>query len=231
MRITTDRGTAERKAAPTTMSIWALRHRQQRNLMATLLLSQGVPMLLGGDELGRTQKGNNNAYCQDNTISWTSWENVDTELLAFAQRLVAFRRAHPAFRRSRFFQGRPLRGSGVTDIAWLSPDATEMTDEQWDEGNAKSLAVYLNGSTVDLDRRGEPINDDSFLLMLNAHSEPVSFIVPDARFGDGWTIALDTANDAIEADADELGPGARISVAEHSMVVLQAPADRLRLAR
>ena len=212
-------------------SIWALRHRQQRNLMATLLLSQGVPMLLGGDELGRTQKGNNNAYCQDNTISWTSWENVDTDLLAFAQRLVAFRRAHPAFRRSRFFQGRPLRGSGVTDIAWLSPDATEMTDEQWDEGNAKSLAVYLNGSTVDLDRRGEPINDDSFLLMLNAHSEPVSFIVPDARFGDGWTIALDTANDAIEADADELGPGARISVAEHSMVVLQAPADRLRLAR
>ena len=212
-------------------SIWALRHRQQRNLMATLLLSQGVPMLLGGDELGRTQKGNNNAYCQDNTISWTSWENVDTELLAFAQRLVAFRRAHPAFRRSRFFQGRPLRGSGITDIAWLSPDATEMTDEQWDEGNAKSLAVYLNGSTVDLDRRGEPINDDSFLLMLNAHSEPVSFVVPDTRFGDGWTIALDTANDAIEADADELGPGAQISVAEHSMVVLQAPADRLRLAR
>jgi glycogen operon protein len=124
-----------------------------------------------------------------------------------------------------------LRGSGITDIAWLSADANEMTDEQWDEGYAKSLAVYLNGSTVDLDRRGEPINDDSFLLLLNAHSEPVSFTVPDARFGDGWSKVLDTADDAVEAEGDELEPGASISVAEHSMMVLQAPADRLRLVR
>ena len=165
--------------------VLALRGRQQRNLLATLLLSQGVPMILGGDELGRTQLGNNNAYCQDSPISWTDWQAADSELLAFVRRLVAFRRAHPAFRRSRFFQGRPLRGSTITDVAWLSPDATEMTDEQWDEGHAKSLAVYLNGSSVDLDRRGEAINDDSFLLFLNAHGEPVRFRVPDAALRRG----------------------------------------------
>ena len=186
--------------------VLALRGRQQRNLVATLLLSQGVPMILGGDELGRTQLGNNNAYCQDSPISWTDWQAADTELLAFVRRLVAFRRAHPAFRRSRFFQGRPLRGSTITDVAWLSLDASEMTDEQWDEGHAKSLAVYLNGSSVDLDRRGEAINDDSFLLLLNAHGEPVTFRVPDARFGEGWHCVIDTATAAMADESVELVP-------------------------
>ena len=211
--------------------VLAFRGRQQRNLVATLLLSQGVPMILGGDELGRTQLGNNNAYCQDSPISWTDWQAADTELLAFVRRLVAFRRAHPAFRRSRFFQGRPLRGSTITDVAWLSLDASEMTDEQWDEGHAKSLAVYLNGSSVDLDRRGEAINDDSFLLLLNAHGEPVTFRVPDARFGEGWHCVIDTATATMADEWVELAPCAEVDVAGHSLVVLQAPADRLRVPR
>ena len=211
--------------------VLALRGRQQRNLLATLLLSQGVPMILGGDELGRTQLGNNNAYCQDSPISWTDWQAADSELLAFVRRLVAFRRAHPAFRRSRFFQGRPLRGSTITDVAWLSPDASEMTDEQWDEGHAKSLAVYLNGSSVDLDRRGEAIKDDSFLLFLNAHGEPVRFRVPDARFGEGWHCVIDTAGTETADEPLEVAPGTEVDVAGHSLLVLQAPADRLRVPR
>jgi glycogen operon protein len=211
--------------------ILALRGRQQRNLLATLLLSQGVPMIVGGDELGRTQQGNNNAYCQDSPISWTDWQAPDAELLAFVRQLVAFRRAHPAFRRSRFFQGRPLRGSTITDVAWLSTDASEMTDEQWDEGHAKSLAVYLNGSSVDLDRRGEAIHDDSFLIFLNAHGEAVTFRVPDARFGEGWHRVIDTASTEAAEESDPLAPGAEVEVASHSLVVLQAPADRLRVPR
>ena len=213
------------------VDVLALRGRQQRNLVATLLLSQGVPMILGGDELGRTQLGNNNAYCQDSPISWTDWQAADSELLAFVRRLVAFRRAHPAFRRSRFFQGRPLRGSTITDVAWLSPGASEMTDEQWDEGHAKSLAVYLNGSSVDLDRRGEAINDDSFLLFLNAHGEPVRFRVPDARFGEGWHCVIDTAGTERADEPLEVAPGTEVYVAGHSLLVLQAPADRLRVPR
>jgi glycogen operon protein len=117
----------------------------------------------------------------------------------------------------------------VTDVAWLSPDAREMTDEQWDQGHAKSLAVYLNGSSVDLDRRGEAINDDSFLLFLNAHGDPVKFVVPDARFAEGWHCVIDTASTEVADDSDELPPGAEVEVSGHSLVVLQAPADRLRV--
>jgi glycogen operon protein len=164
------------------------RANQQRNLLATLFLSQGVPMLLGGDELGRTQGGNNNAYCQDNAVSWFDWERIDEDLLAYTRRLIALRREHPVFRRRRWFQGRPIRGT--VDIEWLKPDGSEMSDEDWDAGFARSIGVVLDGGAIHTrDERGRPIRDDSFLLLLNAHHEAIDWTLPDA----GWDLLLDTS--------------------------------------
>jgi isoamylase len=174
-----------------------LRRRQLRNFLATLFLSQGVPMLLGGDEMGRTQGGNNNAYCQDNEISWVDWSCREEyeDLLALTARLSAFRREHPVFHRRRWFFGRPLRGSATSDIAWFSPDGTEMSDEDWNSGFAKSLAVFLNGGAIpDPDPRGDRITDDSFLVLFNAHHEHLHFTVPDGKFGERWVVVLDTDN-------------------------------------
>jgi glycogen operon protein len=159
----------------------SLRRRQKRNLLATLFLSQGVPMLCGGDEYGRTQQGNNNAYCQDNELSWYKWdrtpeENAQTE---FTAELIAFRREHPIFRRPKFFQGREVRGSGVKDIMWLNPSGEEMGDEEWGTHFVKTLGVLLSGETPDVrDWKGTPITDDTFLLLLNASHESVDFILP-----------------------------------------------------
>ncbi|MGH9001693.1 MAG: glycogen debranching enzyme, partial [Acidimicrobiia bacterium] len=175
----------------------SLRRRQQRNFLATLFLSQGVPMILAGDEMGRTQSGNNNAYCQDNEISWVDWSCREEyeDLLALASRLSAFRREHPVLHRRRWFFGRPLRGSGVSDMAWFSPDGTEMSDEDWNSGFAKSLAVFLNGDAIpDPDPRGDRITDDSFLLLFNAHHEHLHFTVPNGKFGERWVVVLDTDN-------------------------------------
>ncbi|MGH9039714.1 MAG: glycogen debranching protein GlgX [Acidimicrobiia bacterium] len=191
----------------------ALRRRQQRNFLATLFLSQGVPMLLAGDEIGRTQGGNNNAYCQDNEISWVDWSCREEyeDLLALTARLSAFRREHPVFHRRRWFFGRPLRGSGVPgvkDIAWFSPDGTEMSDEDWNSGSAKSLAVFLNGEAIpDPDPRGERITDDSFLLCFNAHHEALPFKVPDRKFGERWVVVLDTDNLPPSEAATPSAPG------------------------
>jgi isoamylase len=172
-------------------AILELRARQRRNLLATLFLSQGVPMLLGGDELGRTQRGNNNAYCQDNEISWFDWENADTTLLEYARWLVNFRREHPVFRRRRWFQGRSIRG--LEDIAWFAPDGSEMSEEDWEVGYAKSLGVFLNGNVISTtDSRGEPIHDDSFILLLNAHFEELEFTIP-SLWGERWSVVLDTS--------------------------------------
>ncbi|MDQ3944729.1 MAG: glycogen debranching protein GlgX [Actinomycetota bacterium] len=183
-----------------------LRRRQQRNFLATLFLSQGVPMVLAGDEMGRTQGGNNNAYCQDNDVSWVDWSGREEydDLLALTARLSAFRREHPVFHRRRWFFGRTLRGSGVPgprgvpalkDLAWFSPDGTEMSDEDWNSGFAKSLAVFLNGDAIpDPDTRGDRIIDDSFLLCFNAHHEPLRFTVPKGDFGERWVVVLDTDN-------------------------------------
>jgi isoamylase len=183
-----------------------LRRRQQRNFLATLFLSQGVPMLLAGDEMGRTQGGNNNAYCQDNDVSWVDWSGREEydDLLALTARLSAFRREHPVFHRRRWFFGRTLRGSGMPgsrgvpalkDLAWFSPDGTEMSDEDWNSGFAKSLAVFLNGDAIpDPDTRGDRIIDDSFLLCFNAHHEPLRFTVPKGNFGERWVVVLDTDN-------------------------------------
>ena len=174
-----------------------LRSRQQRNFLATLLLSQGVPMVLGGDELGRTQRGTNNAYCQDNDISWYDWGDVDTDLHEFARSLIALRRAHPVFSRRRFFQGRPVRGrgeDGPKDIGWYKPDGNEMGDADWGTGYARSLGMFLNGLAIpDVGRHGQPIRDDSFYLVLNAWDQPIDFILPKETMGRTWEVALDTS--------------------------------------
>ncbi len=202
----------------------ALRSRQQRNFLTTLLLSQGVPMIAHGDELGRTQRGNNNVYCQDNELSWIDWSTVDTELMAFTQKVSDVRAAHPVFRRRRFFSGRPVRhrgAPGLPDIAWFAPVGSEMTDEDWVSGFAKSIAVYLNGQGIpDLDVRGRRVTDDSFLLCFNAHHEPLEFAMPAAEFGRAWLPVINTAND--DDARESVTAGAKIEVADRSVLVLQA---------
>jgi isoamylase len=170
----------------------ALRARQKRNFLATLLVSQGIPMLVAGDELGRTQRGNNNAYCQDTPISWVDWESADRELIETTAGLIALRRTHPVFRRRRFFLGRSIHGHSVTDIGWYRPDGQAMSDDDWNVGFAKSLGVYLNGAELGgNDELGEPLADDSFFLAFNAHYEPVPFTIP-ASLGGAWTKLFDT---------------------------------------
>ncbi len=175
--------------------ISALRARQKRNLLATLLFSQGVPMLLAGDEMGRTQRGNNNAYCQDNPTSWVDWQltDADRDLLDFVARVIRLRRSHPVFRRRNFFQGRPIRGSGIKDIHWIKPDGSEMTDEEWAHDFARSLGVYLSGGALgEVDRRGRAIHDDNFILLFNAHHERLDFHLPILCEGCIWEVVLDT---------------------------------------
>ena len=172
-----------------------LRDQQKRNFLATLLLSQGVPMICGGDELGRTQQGNNNAYCQDNEISWYQWKlnKPSQDMLAFVRRLIALRQQHPVLRRRRFFQGRRIRGSEVKDISWFRPDGKEMSDEDWLQGFARSLAVRLAGEAIEeKDERGCRIVDDTLLILLNAHHEALSFTLPAHKRGVRWQPILDT---------------------------------------
>ncbi|MET0577477.1 MAG: glycogen debranching protein GlgX, partial [Ilumatobacteraceae bacterium] len=175
-------------------AVLELRDRRRRALLATLLLSQGVPMIRAGDEIGHTQHGNNNAYCQDNDISWLQWPDADRQLFEFCRSVIALRAQHPVFRRRRFFEGRALRGHDVSDIAWFRPDGIEMTDDDWTAGFARSLGVFLNGASLpDPDPLGRQINDDSFLILFNAHEHPVTFMIPPARWGPDWTTVLDTA--------------------------------------
>ncbi len=182
-----------------------LRSRQQRNLLTTLLLSQGVPMLLGGDELGRTQGGNNNGYAQDNEISWFDWGDVDHDLLAWTQDLIELRNDHPVFRRKRFFEGRAVRGERFSDIAWLTPDGHLMSDEHWESGFAKSLQIFLNGSGLaSRDERGMLVVDDSFLLLINAHYEPLVFTLPTEGPSAPFEVVLDTDERRLRAPDDAL---------------------------
>jgi isoamylase len=175
----------------------ALREQRKRDFLATLLLSQGIPMLLAGDEMGRTQRGNNNAYCQDNKLSWVNW-NFTTEqrdLMAFVSRLIQLRRAHPVFRRRNFFQGRPIKGNHVKDITWLHPSGNEMTDATWNHEQAWCLGVYYCGEVLDeYDARGRQLLDDNFLLLLNAYHEPVRFHIPAFSERSSWQVILDTTH-------------------------------------
>jgi isoamylase len=204
--------------------ILELRGRQIRNIMATLLLSQGTPMLAHGDEFGRTQQGNNNVYCQDSELAWMDWSLAESnaDLLQFTKTAIALRGDHPVFRRRRFFEGRPIRsGEQARDIAWLTPAGEEMTPEDWDSGFGKSLTVFLNGEGIpEPNQRGERVVDDSFLLCFNAHHETLEFLTPDGNYAREWTVALDTAipngvsENVIEA-------GTHVKVAARSLLVLR----------
>jgi isoamylase len=177
----------------------ALRERQRRNFLTTLFISQGVPMLLGGDEFGRTQNGNNNAYCQDNELSWLNWEKRDERqnaLFEFTQRLIQLRHQHPVFRRPKFFQGRRIRGSEIKDVMWFNPGGNEMSEEDWSLPFARCLGMMLSGDTIDvLNFQGEPIRDDTFLFLINAHYETISFLLPGQEHIE-WQLLIDTATES-----------------------------------
>ena len=203
-------------------AIKALRTRQKRNMLATLLLSQGVPMLVAGDEIGRTQHGNNNAYCQDSPVSWLDW-NLDDDrrkLLDFVRRMVQVRRTHPVFRRRYFFQGRPLHGGDVKDVVWLEPDGSEMTTEEWNQDFARCLGVYLAGGALnEVDARGRPVTDDDFVVLFNAHHDAVPFTLP--RYGDGrWLALVDTARDDGLAPDGAFEPGSIYPLEGRSLALL-----------
>jgi isoamylase len=204
--------------------VLALRAQQRRNFMSTLLLSQGVPMIAHGDELGRTQRGNNNTYCQDSEASWVDWDSVDESLLAFVRGLTALRRDHPVFRRRRFFDGRPVRrvtGTPIRDIAWFTPDGSEMSEETWGVPFGKCIAVYLNGDGIpDTDPRGERISDDSFLLCFNGHHEPVDFTTPPCEYAEKWQVVLDTTDGIHPGQPLAANAGDRITVQARSLLVL-----------
>jgi glycogen operon protein len=199
----------------------ALRERQQRNFLATLCLSQGVPMLSGGDELGRTQQGNNNAWCQDNELSWFDWELDERreQLLAFTRRLVALRRNHPVFHRSHFLTGTAQNGS-LPDAWWLRADGLRMTRRDWEREGAATLGVFLNGSEIpDRTPGGEAVVDDSFLVLFNAHDAPVTFRLPAQRFGRVWELELSTADP--QAERRQVVARGEIVVEGRSLVVLR----------
>ncbi|SNT51738.1 glycogen operon protein [Actinomadura meyerae] len=199
-------------------AVLELRARQRRNFLATLFLSQGVPMLSHGDELGRTQRGNNNAYCQDNETAWVHWEDSDD--MEFVRILSRLRHDHPVFRRRRFFTG---RGTGAAaDIAWLTPAGDSMTDQDWNVGFAKSLGVFLNGDAItEPDPRGRRVRDDSFLLLVNAGSEPVEFILPGAEYGERWEFALDTAEPGSVGERPRVKARDAVPLTDRALLVLR----------
>ncbi len=209
-------------------AVRALRNQQKRNMLATLILSQGVPMILGGDELGRTQNGNNNAYCHDDPLTWVNWD-LDEEgknLLRFVQHLIRIRQGHRVFRRRSFFQGRSIRGRNIKDIMWLKPDGCEMTDEEWQQQFARCLGVFMAGEGLtEYDERGRPINDVDFILLINAHHERIPFALPPNR-GDGWQVEIDTSR------AADIGPFRAVfdsgvyPLEGRTVVLLREPSER-----
>ncbi|OBJ02872.1 glycogen debranching enzyme GlgX [Mycobacterium alsense] len=207
--------------------IVALRSRQMRNFWATLMVSQGTPMIAHGDEFGRTQNGNNNVYCQDSELSWMDWSLVDknSDLLAFARRATTLRKNHPAFRRRRFFEGEPIRsGDEVRDIAWLTPTGREMTHEDWGQSFHKCVAVFLNGDAITApNARGERVVDDSFLLCFNADDQPVEFVMPRGDYAREWTVELDTNEPTGSKNgADQVvGAEEKVSLPSRSLLVLR----------
>ncbi len=214
---------------PTTdPSVNELRRRQQRNLLATLLLSQGTPMLLAGDEYGRTQRGNNNAYCQDNELSWLNWE-LDAEeqnLHEFTRRVLALRRQHPVLRRAKFFQGRPIQNADLSDLAWFRHDGRPMSSEDWNNPATRSLTMFLLGRGIDdVDDDGRPILDDDLLLAVNASHLDLPFTLPSFRHVEEWQLLLDTKDDQAEA---RIPPSATLTLAARSLMLLRSPSRALR---
>ncbi len=181
-------------------------------------------MIVAGDELGQTQRGNNNPYCQDNEISWIDWEDADQNLLAFTQQLIHLRKKHPVFRRLRWFQGKPIKGVGVEDIAWFQPHGAEMNEENWNSGFAKSLGVYLNGRGIDsISSKGETVIDDSFYVIFNGYHEPLSFKLPPIKYGLSWSVVLDTSKNIITEEGETYKAEDELKVDGRSVVVLTQP--------
>jgi isoamylase len=212
-------------------AITSLRARQKRNFLVTLFLSQGVPMLLSGDEMGRSQGGNNNAYCQDNQVSWQDWPPdglaaADQDLLQFTETLASLRRDHPVFRRRRFFRGSLDEPADATsDIVWLTPSGQEMTQQDWDAGYAQSLAVFLNGEAIsEPDPRGGRIIDAKFLLLFNAHREALTFTLPEASLAAGWQVVIDTTTARVpeEGSGSVLMPKTEVEVCARAVIVLRS---------
>ncbi len=206
-------------------AVLALRERQQRNLLSTLLLSQGVPMVLAGDEFGRSQQGNNNAWCQDNETSWLEWEHElwQRELYLFTRRLIALRQAHPVFRRTHFFIG-SAGAEGPPDVWWFRPDGRRMTQRDWRRGDTRSLGVFLNGEKLeDTNRQGEPIVDSSFLLIFNAYWEDVEFRLPNSSFGRRWTLVLSTAAPSASTEPLEWQARQNLTAGARSILLLERP--------
>ena len=205
--------------------VTTLREQQKRNLLATLYLSQGVPMLLHGDELGRTQGGNNNVYAQDNPTAWIDWERArDYEVLTdFVARLAALRRDHPVLRRRRFFDGRPAKGTRLDDIGWYTLTGEEMSDDDWETGHARTVAVFLNGQAIrEPDERGEPVTDDQFWLVLNGHDEDLDATLPDVGAGERWEIVLDTHAPLLDTvDPRSVKTAEAFEVAARSILLLR----------
>jgi glycogen operon protein len=204
-------------------TILAMRGRQQRNFLATLLLSQGVPMILHGDELGRTQYGNNNVYAQDTEIAWVRWDETDAALVEFTAALARLRREHPTFRRSRFFDGHPVRrgeGEPMPDIVWLRPDGTAMQPEDWESGFGRTIGMFLNGQGIrGVTQRGEPIVDRHFLVYFNAHTDAVEITLPTEERSPRWDLVVDT--DHGDVDGAPLEPGTTFSLGAHALAVLR----------
>jgi glycogen operon protein len=193
----------------------AVRARQQRNFLTTLMLSQGVPMMLGGDEWGRSQRGNNNAWCHDSEISWLNWHEADTELLGFTRALIELRRSHPVFRRTKFFEG---KGEQLPDVWWMRPDGRRMTRRDWENSGARAIGVFLNGDELNAETsHGDELRDDSFLLLFNAHFEEISFRLPARRFGTHWELELATG----AFSGERLTPGQDVTVESRSIALLR----------
>jgi glycogen operon protein len=198
------------------------RERQKRNFLATLLLSQGVPMILYGDEISRTQNGNNNAYCQDNELTWIDWNLTPQQmkLLEFTRKLIELRSDHPNLHRRKFNQDRIIRGSREKDIVWLRPDGSEMEDDEWGLGWVRSLGVMLNGETIgDVDEHGERVKDDTFLIMLNCHHEPIRFYLPKPPANERWEIILDTNEPDLQPDSRLAGEQETVDLVPLSLVL------------
>jgi len=204
-------------------NINAMRSRQQRNFLTTLILSIGVPMICGGDEIGRSQRGNNNAYCQDNEISWFDWDKMDEELYAFASRMIHFRHDHAVFQRRRWFVGRALVGAEASDIGWFKPDGQPMSEEDWRTGFARTLGLFLNGKAIPTpDSHGEPVVDDSFYILFNAHYEAMDFKLPTFPWGDHWVKVVDTNHPIPDLrEHRQIRSGEEVHLEPHSMMVLR----------
>jgi glycogen operon protein len=204
-------------------AVLALRARRHRNFLTTLFVSQGTPMLLGGDEMGRTQHGNNNAWCQDNEISWYDWKNdpCAAELRDFTRRLIRLRREHVTFRRQSFLLGQELKGSGMPDVWWFRADGRKATRRDWQDGEPV-LGMFLNGREIpNPGPHGEDVEDDSFLLLFNAYGEERAFMLPRRRFGAQWALELSTADPAAEAGSAQYGARTEVTVIAHSIVILK----------